>query len=406
MTAASAVLRNRLVAADFRRSIQGHLRPFYSPITTRYSAYVPTSCGIRKWSSSTGTNTPRLRKGLGQHVLKDYATIKKIVDKANIQSADRVFELGPGTGNLTIHLLERAKKVYAVELDPAMCQATRERAQKLGYSDKLELVQANFLQVPFPKRFHAMVANIPYNITSPILHRVLTELGPTKVTRSDGEKKHVPAKRAILMVQKEFGDRMLASPGSRDYSRLSVNCRLFADVENLLHVPASLFTPPPKVDSTVLRVVPAGMSSHLPLDPGDPDDALLHSLWSRQDYKDMAISPTMSPNFDWEAWNYLLKICFGFKNKTLRASLTTKSVAARLLKTRAYNIRGVSQKSYEASRRSSASEFAADSVTVAQMQSTVSSLLNHIGLDGKRPNGMTEFEFRRLYLALEGLGCI
>lgn len=74
----------------------------------------------------------------------------------------------------------------------------------------MELVQANFLEVPFPKRFHAMVANIPYNITSPILHRVLTELGPSEVIARDNTVRKLPAKRAILLVQKEFGDRMLA----------------------------------------------------------------------------------------------------------------------------------------------------------------------------------------------------
>lgn len=86
------------------------------------------------FNSSGGSHaarTPTLRKSLGQHVLKDYGMIKKIVDKANVKSNEKVFELGPGTGNLTIHLLERAKKVYAVELDPAMCQATRERVEKL-----------------------------------------------------------------------------------------------------------------------------------------------------------------------------------------------------------------------------------------------------------------------------------
>ncbi|CAE7246262.1 DIM1 [Symbiodinium sp. KB8] len=118
---------------------------------------------------ATAAARVRLRKRLGQHLLNDAGVAKRIAAAADIQPHERVFEVGPGSGNLTVHLLERAAKVCAVELDAVLHDVLLARAEALGASDKLEVVHGDVLKLPFPPRSDAMVANIPYQISSPLL---------------------------------------------------------------------------------------------------------------------------------------------------------------------------------------------------------------------------------------------
>ena len=185
-----------------------------------------------------------------------------------------------------------------------------------------------------------------------------------------------------------------------------MNCRLFADVEKLLRVPATMFVPPPKVDSVVVQITPRGIPDSLPPDPDDPDDVILKNLWTIDSYRELIIPSLPEYGFDWSSWDYLLKICFSFKNKTLSASLTTKSVVAKLLKTRGYVLRGLPQKGYDISRRTLDTTSLWDGVSIDHFRNIMSLVLTETGLSRCRPNGMTEFEFRRLYVALRRMGCI
>ncbi len=149
-------------------------------------------------------------------------------------------EIGPGKGALTAHLLERADRVIAIEIDPILVQYLR---AKFRGNERLELIEADVLKVDLGQWSLAAIAgNLPYYITSPILTKVLA-LGEGLV-------------RAVFLVQKEVADRLTAAPGSRDYGYLTVTTQFLADVECLFTVPPAAFHPAPKVDSAVVRLTP------------------------------------------------------------------------------------------------------------------------------------------------------
>lgn len=149
-------------------------------------------------------------------------------------------EIGPGKGALTAHLLDRADRVMAIEIDPFLVQYLR---AKFRGNDRLEIVEGDILKVDPGQWGPAVVAgNLPYYITSPIVSRVLG-LGGALV-------------RAVFLVQKEVAERLTASPGSRDYGYLTVTTQFFAEVECLVEVPPAAFHPAPKVDSAVVRLTP------------------------------------------------------------------------------------------------------------------------------------------------------
>ena len=173
-------------------------------------------------------------KSLGQHWLHDRETLAHIADSAEIAEANTVLEIGPGLGTLTSELLRRAKKVVAVEFD-------RELAKKLPgqFPGKdLEVVSEDILHFDLSKLpvGYKVVANVPYYITSKIVKKLMTA-------------EHKPS-IAVLLVQKEVAQRLAAKPG--DMSILAISAQVFADVSLGDEVPASLFTPPPKVDSQVV----------------------------------------------------------------------------------------------------------------------------------------------------------
>jgi len=145
-----------------------------------------------------------------------------------------VIEIGPGRGALTARLLERADRVIAIEIDPAMVEHLR--AQFAGEA-RLEIVHADILTVDLAQWGAAPVAgNLPYYITSPIIERTMRSGTP----------------RAVFLIQKEVAERLVASPGSRDYGFLTVQTALFAQVKYLFEVRPGSFQPPPKVDSAVV----------------------------------------------------------------------------------------------------------------------------------------------------------
>jgi 18S rRNA (adenine1779-N6/adenine1780-N6)-dimethyltransferase len=177
---------------------------------------------------------------IGQHFLKNPAVITAIVDKAAIQSTDTVLEIGPGTGNMTMPLLQRCKNMIALEYDPRMIREVLKRVE--GQHDlqrKLQVVQGDAVKTSWPF-FDVMVANLPYQISSVVVFKLLS---------------HRPMFRcAVLMFQEEFALRLTARPGEALYCRLSVNTQLLAKVDQLMKVGKQNFRPPPKVESRVVRI--------------------------------------------------------------------------------------------------------------------------------------------------------
>ena len=218
-----------------------------------------------------------MQKSKGQHLLKNPMILSEIINKSSIKSTDIVLEIGPGTGNLTMLLLEAAKKVIAIELDPRMVAQLTKRVGISQYQNKLQLIQGDVLKQKLPF-FDLCVANIPYQISSPIVFKLLS---------------HRPLFRAaVLLIQREFAMRLIAKPGTEFYCRLSVNVQLLSKVEHIMKVSKKNFVPPPKVESSVVRIEP------------------LHPL----------------PQINFVEWDGMLRICFSRKNKTLGALFKQKKV--------------------------------------------------------------------------------
>lgn len=181
------------------------------------------------------------RKRFGQHFLTDRFIIDAIVDAIDPQAGETLVEIGPGLGAMTLPLLERIKPLTVVELD-------RDLAAKLRKREGLEVIESDVLKVDFGALAAAkgqklrVVGNLPYNISTPILFHLLGFVDSVVDQH--------------FMLQKEVVDRMAASPGSKDYGRLSVMLQWRYRVESILDVPPGSFDPPPRVDSAIVRMQP------------------------------------------------------------------------------------------------------------------------------------------------------
>lgn len=184
---------------------------------------------------------PRPKKRLGQHFLSDSRLLARIADALGATSSDTVLEIGPGRGALTTHLLQRAGKVIAIELDRELAPML---AEKLKDEPRFRMVEGDVLDQDLGALAdgpYLLAGNVPYNITTPILFHAMHRPRPT---------------RAVYLVQKEVAERVVAAPGSEAYGALSVNVQALAAAELLFSVSARAFTPPPKVESAVIRIVP------------------------------------------------------------------------------------------------------------------------------------------------------
>jgi 16S rRNA (adenine1518-N6/adenine1519-N6)-dimethyltransferase len=170
-----------------------------------------------------------------QHFLVDRNVLAKVVAAADIHSDEVVLEIGAGPGNLTALLAQRAKHVYAVELDNRFA----EKLESDFAGKNVTVIRGNALKVEFPC-FDKAVANLPYSISSDITFKLL----------------QCPFKYAVLLYQREFAQRMVATVGSENYSRLSVTVQHYADVRLLFNVPRQAYMPPPEVESSVVKVTP------------------------------------------------------------------------------------------------------------------------------------------------------
>lgn len=179
-----------------------------------------------------------LKKSLGQNFLIDNNILDKIVATANLTKEDTVIEIGPGIGSLTQKMAEVAGKVIAVELDDRLIPVLKESLN--GY-DNIEIVHGDALAVDFSTLTDGsfkLVANLPYYITTPIIMRLLEE--------------DFDVEKIVVMVQKEVGERMAASPGGKDYGILSIAVQYYSDPEVAFVVPHTVFIPQPKVESVVM----------------------------------------------------------------------------------------------------------------------------------------------------------
>ena len=199
------------------------------------------------------------RKRFGQHWLRDAAVLDRILEAADLQPQDRVLEVGPGRGALTDRLLaSSAAAVHAVELDRDLVTGLQQRFEN---QPRFSLTQGDVLEVPLllPDACPAgkVVANIPYNITGPLLDRLIGRLD---------QPVDPPYQRLVLLVQQEVAQRIRARPGHSSFSALSVRMQLLARCRSVCPVPPRCFQPPPKVQSEVIALDP--IPAHQRLEPG------------------------------------------------------------------------------------------------------------------------------------------
>lgn len=187
-------------------------------------------------------NLPRAKKRLGQNFLVDETYARRIVEALSPRADETVIEIGPGRGALTSRLVDRAGRVVAVEFDRELVPVLRER---FGARDNFKLVEADALELDFcsvvePASSARVVANLPYNISTAILQRLIEQ------RRCVSE--------MVLMLQREVVERITSAPGSSERGYLTVLVEAFCGTEALFDVPPGAFRPVPKVWSTVARL--------------------------------------------------------------------------------------------------------------------------------------------------------
>ena len=210
-----------------------------------------------------------VRKRFGQHFLHDHAVVRRIVDAIAPRPGEPILEIGPGRGALTFPLLASGCELHAVEIDRDLAAALRERMPHhpnliIHEADALEL---DLSRIAPPGRRLRVTGNLPYNISTPLVFRLLAAL---------------PRIRDMhLMLQREVVDRMVSPPGARAYGRLSVMVQLDCEVERILKVGPGAFSPAPRVESAVVRLRPGPRAT---LDPAVRNrfEAIVRSCFSRR----------------------------------------------------------------------------------------------------------------------------
>lgn len=209
-------------------------------------------------------------KGKGQNFLIDGRVADRHVSFAGISPGDKVLEVGPGLGILTSRLLDTGANVTCIEVDPLLADHVREEFPDVN------LIEGDATKVDWPG-FDVFVSNLPYSVSTPILFRLL-----------DCDFRH-----AVVMVQKEFAERMVAPVGMPEYSRLTVGCYVKAECEIMENVPPSRFKPRPKVDSSIISIRPR---------------------------------PTPFPISDMALYRRIVDACFGQRRKKIRTALRNAGI--------------------------------------------------------------------------------
>lgn len=190
------------------------------------------------------------KKNFGQNFLVDKNILKKIADSCDITSEDYLVEIGPGLGALTQELAQRCQGVLAIDIDQMLEPVLRNLADEyknieLYFQDILDVDLEAILAQKFDLKgpvSYKVCANIPYNITTPIIFKLLEDCP------------HMAS--ATLMMQKEVSTRLLAKPNNKDYGRLTLTTQYYANVEHVMNVSRNCFYPKPEVDSAVVRIIP------------------------------------------------------------------------------------------------------------------------------------------------------
>ncbi|ETS62615.1 hypothetical protein PaG_03255 [Moesziomyces aphidis] len=235
------------------------------PGSARTAASNPNAAHASNQNSSATTKNPIFNTDkFGQHILKNPLVAQGIVDKANLKPTDMVLEVGPGTGNLTVRILEKAKKTTVVEMDPRMAAELSKRVQGKPEQRKLDIMIGDFCKTELPY-FDVCISNTPYQISSPLVFKLLS---------------HRPLFRcAILMFQREFALRLIARPGDNLWCRLSANVQLYSKVDHIMKVSRNSFRPPPQVESSVVRITPLNPPPAIPF---EEFDGLTRIVFSRR----------------------------------------------------------------------------------------------------------------------------
>ncbi|KAF3058040.1 Dimethyladenosine transferase [Daldinia childiae] len=239
----------------------------------------------RPAKSAATNNVFKFSKDFGQHILKNPGIAESIVTKAYLKPTDTVLEVGPGTGNLTVKILEQAKKVIAVEMDPRMAAETTKRVQGKPEQKRLEVLLGDVIKTTLPP-FDVCISNTPYQISSPLVF---------KLSLFRTHREHVfSCSSANLRYALQPGQTI---PFTVVYQSMRNSGRV--SITHILKVGRNNFRPPPQVDSSVVRIEP--------------------KLGSER------------PNISFEEWDGMLRVCFNRRNKTLRASwLGNKEVLSML----------------------------------------------------------------------------
>jgi len=212
-----------------------------------------TLSGVRRLLAEKGL---RPHKGLGQNFLIDKNILQKIANAAECTKNDVVLEIGAGLGSLTLYLADLAGQVVAVEIDKKLIPILQE---VLAARTNIALISGDILALDWEQEIFGFLkdprdriiicANLPYYITSPVIFKILEH----------GNR----IKRAVLMIQREVAERLLAPPGNRNYGLITVNVNRMAEVEMIARVSRNCFYPSPEVDSAVIRLSPRSRPSIL-----------------------------------------------------------------------------------------------------------------------------------------------
>ena len=186
----------------------------------------------------------KFKKKFGQNFLRDEKVLDKIVDSSNIESNSLVIEIGPGDGALTSKLSKKAKNVLAYEIDLELKETLDNKFNKTNvkiiYDDFLKRdIKEDIKGIKYNRLF--IVGNLPYYITTPILLSLVDN--------------KIKSYKNIFMVQKEFGDRLTAKPGNREYGSITALLNNYYDIKKELFIPKEKFTPKPKVDSVIISLL-------------------------------------------------------------------------------------------------------------------------------------------------------
>ena len=185
----------------------------------------------------------RAKKKFGQHFLNDQTVLSDIVNSANLKDDDIVWEIGPGLGSLTDHLLKHKIDLTIFEIDNDLAPSLQS-----NYSDRCKVVHKDILKVDWKKQTSGafekikIVTNLPYQISSPFLYRLAENSTAFSLV--------------VVMLQKEVAKRLSAKAGKKDYGVLTLKTQFYFDTEYLFDVSRDKFTPPPEVESAVIRLTP------------------------------------------------------------------------------------------------------------------------------------------------------